>query len=55
MSNLTRLFLSAMVLLLAAILVLWGGSPLHAAMRGYVVALALFMVAVMWLFPRVGL
>jgi NADH:ubiquinone oxidoreductase subunit K len=55
MSNVTRLFLSAMVLLLAAILVLWGGSPLNADMRGYVVVLALFMVAVMWAFPRVGI
>ena len=55
MSNLTRLFLTAVVLLLAAILVLWSGSPLRADMRGYVVVLALFMIVVMWAFPRVGI
>jgi hypothetical protein len=55
MSVATKLGLTALVALVAAWLVLWSGSPLDPALRPLVVVLALSMVAVLWLFPRVSI
>ena len=55
MSKATKLGLTAIILLIAAVLVLWPGSPLRPDMAVYVVVLALAMVVVMWTFPSVSL
>jgi hypothetical protein len=55
MSKATKLGLSAIIVLIAAVLVLWPGSPLRPDMTAYVVVLAAAMVVVMWTFPSVSL
>ena len=55
MSNATKLGLSVLILLVAAVLVFWPGSPLRPDMTVYVAMLAIAMVVVVWAFPSVSL
>ena len=45
---------SAIALLVALILAFWSGSPIRHDFSAFVVIVALFMVAAMWVFPEAG-
>jgi len=44
--------LSAIVLLVAAILSFWSGSPIRPDFSTFVMVVAVLMVAAMWVFPE---
>jgi hypothetical protein len=44
--------LSAVVLIIAAVLAYWSGSPIHPDLSTVVMVMAIFMVAAMWIFPE---
>jgi uncharacterized membrane protein len=46
--------LSAIVLVVAAILAYWSGSPIRHDFSTFVMAVAVLMVAAMWVFPEAG-
>jgi hypothetical protein len=46
--------LSAIVLIVAAILSYWSGSPIRHDFSTFVMAFAVLMVAAMWVFPEAG-
>ena len=54
MSTAMKVGFTAIIVLLAAALSLWSGSPVHADQLWLVVAIAVGMIAVMWTFPRAG-
>jgi hypothetical protein len=45
---------SAITLLVALILAFWSGSPIRHDFSAFVVVVAVFMVAAMWVFPEAG-
>jgi zinc transporter ZupT len=45
---------SAVVLIVAAILAWWPGSPIRPDFAYAVIATAVFMVVAMWIFPEAG-
>jgi hypothetical protein len=46
--------LSAIVLLVAAVLSFWSGSPIRPDFSTFVMVTAVLMVAAMWVFPEAG-
>jgi hypothetical protein len=54
MPNDVKLVVSALTLIVAAVLGYWGGSPVRPELATFVMATALFMVAAMWVFPEAG-
>jgi len=45
---------SAVTLLAALVLAFWSGSPIRHDFSVFVVIVAIFMVAAMWVFPEAG-
>jgi hypothetical protein len=45
---------SAVALIVAAVLAFWSGSPIRSELSIFVIATAVFMVAAMWIFPEAG-
>jgi len=54
MPNDVKAVLSVIVLIVAAVLAYWGGSPIRPDLSTFVVITAIFMVAAMWIFPEAG-
>jgi len=54
MPNDVKLVVSALTLIVAAVLAYWGGSPVRPELATFVMATALFMMAAMWVFPEAG-
>ena len=54
MPNDVKAVLSAVVLVVAAVLAYWSGSPIRADFSTFVVVTAVLMVAAMWIFPEAG-
>jgi hypothetical protein len=46
--------LSVIVLIVAAVLAYWKGSPIRPELGTFVLITAVFMVAAMWVFPEAG-
>jgi uncharacterized protein YqgC (DUF456 family) len=46
--------LSATVLMVAAILAYWSGSPIRHDFSTFVMVAAILMIAAMWVFPEAG-
>ena len=46
--------LSAIVLIVAAVLAYWTGSPIRHDFSTFVMVVAVLMVAAMWVFPEAG-
>jgi membrane protein YdbS with pleckstrin-like domain len=49
-----KAILSAIVLVVAAILAYWSGSPIRHDLSTFVMVFAVLMVAAMWVFPEAG-
>ena len=49
-----KAILSAVVLIVAAILSYWSGSPIRHDFSTFVMVVAVLMVAAMWVFPEAG-
>jgi len=49
-----KAILSAIVLIVAAVLSFWSGSPIRPDFSTFVVVVAVLMVAAMWVFPEAG-
>jgi len=45
---------STLVLIVAAVLAYWGGSPIRSEYATFVMMTAVFMVIAMWIFPEAG-
>jgi hypothetical protein len=54
MPNDVKAVVSIVVLIVAAILAYWSGSPIHQGFSTYVMITAAFMVVAMWVFPEAG-
>jgi membrane protein YdbS with pleckstrin-like domain len=54
MPNDVKAILSAVVLIVAAILSYWSGSPFRHDFSTFVMVVAVLMVAAMWVFPEAG-
>jgi hypothetical protein len=54
MPNDVKAILSAVVLIVAAILSYWSGSPIRHDFSTFVMVVAVLMVAAMWVFPEAG-
>jgi hypothetical protein len=54
MPNDVKAVVSAAVLVVAAVLAYWSGSPIRADLSTFVIATAVFMVVAMWIFPEAG-
>ncbi len=54
MPNDVKAILSAIVVIVAAILSYWSGSPVRHDFSTFVMIVAVLMVAAMWVFPEVG-
>ncbi len=54
MPNDVKAVVSALVLVVAAILAYWHGSPIRPEFSTFVVITAVFMVVSMWVFPEAG-
>jgi membrane protein YdbS with pleckstrin-like domain len=54
MPNDVKAVLSAIVLIVAAILSYWSGSPIRHDFSTFVMVVAVLMVAAMWVFPEAG-
>jgi hypothetical protein len=54
MPNDVKLAVSALTLIVAAILAYWGGSPVRPELATFLMVTAVFMVAAMWVFPEAG-
>jgi hypothetical protein len=54
MPNDVKAIVSAVTLIVAAVLAYWSGSPVRHDFAVYVLATAIFMVAAMWVFPEAG-
>jgi hypothetical protein len=46
---------SAVTLIVALVLAFWSGSPIRHDFSAFVVIVAIFMIAAMWVFPEAGL
>jgi hypothetical protein len=49
-----KAIVSAITLIVAAILAYWGGSPIRHDLAPFVMGTAVFMVVAMWVFPEAG-
>jgi membrane protein YdbS with pleckstrin-like domain len=54
MPNDVKAVVSIVVLIVAAILAYWSGSPIRHEFSTYVILTAVFMVVAMWIFPEAG-
>jgi membrane protein YdbS with pleckstrin-like domain len=54
MPNDVKAILSVVVLIVAAILAWWSGSPIRPDFSTIVIVTAVFMVVAMWIFPEAG-
>jgi hypothetical protein len=54
MPNDVKVAVSALALIVAAVLAYWSGSPIRPEFSTYVMATAVFMVVAMWIFPEAG-
>jgi membrane protein YdbS with pleckstrin-like domain len=54
MPNDVKTVLSILVLIVAAILAYWRGSPVRPDFSTFVMLTAVFMVVAMWIFPEAG-
>jgi hypothetical protein len=54
MPNDVKTILSVLVLIVAAILAYWRGSPVRPDFSTFVMVTAVFMVVAMWVFPEAG-
>ncbi len=54
MPNDVKIVLSAIVLIVAAVLAYWSGSPIRRDFSTFVMVVAILMVAAMWVFPEAG-
>ena len=54
MPNDVKAVLSVIVLIVAAILGYWRGSPIRPDLGHFVLGVAVFMVVAMWIFPEAG-
>jgi hypothetical protein len=54
MPNDVKAAVSAVTLMVAAVLAFWSGSPIRPELSTFVVIIAVFMVAAMWVFPEAG-
>jgi hypothetical protein len=54
MPNDVKAVLSAVALVVAAVLAFWGGSPIRPELSIFVIVTAVFMVLAMWVFPEAG-
>jgi hypothetical protein len=54
MPNDVKAAVSALALLVAAVLAYWSGSPIRPEFSTYVMVTAAFMVGAMWIFPEAG-
>jgi membrane protein YdbS with pleckstrin-like domain len=54
MPNDVKAFVSALVLVVAAVLAYWRGSPVRPDFSTFVMITAVFMVIAMWVFPEAG-
>ncbi len=54
MPNDVKAVVSAVVLIVAAILAYWSGSPIRSEFSIWVMLTGVFMVVAMWVFPEAG-
>jgi putative Ca2+/H+ antiporter (TMEM165/GDT1 family) len=54
MPNDVKAAVSALAMIVAAVLAYWSGSPIRPEFSTYVMATGLFMVIAMWIFPEAG-
>ena len=54
MPNDVKIIVSAVALIIAAILAYWSGSPIRPDFSTYIMITAVFMVVAMWIFPEAG-
>jgi len=54
MPNDVKIIVSAVALIVAAILAYWSGSPIRPDFSTYIMITAVFMVVAMWIFPEAG-
>jgi membrane protein YdbS with pleckstrin-like domain len=54
MPNDVKAVVSAITLIVAAVLAFWSGSPIRHDFSTFVVITAVLMVAAMWVFPEAG-
>ena len=54
MPNDVKAIVSLVVLIVAAVLAYWSGSPIRHDLSTWVLATAVFMVVAMWIFPEAG-
>ncbi len=54
MPNDVKAIVSAVALIVAAILAYWHGSPIRQEFSTFVIVTAIFMVAAMWVVPEAG-
>ena len=54
MPNDVKAFVSAVFMIVAAILAYWKGSPIRPDFSTYIMVTAAFMVVAMWVFPEAG-
>jgi hypothetical protein len=54
MPNDVKAIVSLAVLIVAAVLAYWSGSPIRHDLSTWVLATAVFMVVAMWIFPEAG-
>lgn len=52
MPNDVKVILSAIVLVVAAVLAYWSGSPVRHDFSTFIMVVAVLMVAAMWVFPE---
>jgi hypothetical protein len=54
MPNDVKTIVSVVVLLVAALLAYWSGSPIRPEFGKFVIGIAIFMIVAMWMFPEAG-
>jgi hypothetical protein len=54
MPNDVKAAVSAITLIVALVLAYWSGSPIRPDFSTFVVIVAIFMIAAMWVFPEAG-
>jgi membrane protein YdbS with pleckstrin-like domain len=54
MPNDVKAAVSVVVLVVAAVLAFWSGSPVRTDLSTFVIVTAIFMVVSMWIFPEAG-
>jgi membrane protein YdbS with pleckstrin-like domain len=54
MPNDVKAIVSALLLIVAAVLAYWHGSPVRPEFGTYLMVTAVFMVIAMWIFPEAG-